>query len=153
MATAIAKRQNDNSREFGNIVDSFFQNGLRRFFDNNLWDMDFNSGTGGVPVNVRETEQQYELDVIAPGCKKEDFNIKVADNQLTISFNRKDESNQKQGGWSRNEFVQRSFNRSFMLDDSVDVNKIEATYADGILHLALAKNERSKKQSREIQIK
>ena len=155
MTTTIAKRQNDTpSVSFGNVVDNIFQNSLRRFFDDNFWDVEGQLTTGSVPVNVRETEHQYEIDVIAPGCKKEDFNISINDNLLTISFNTKSENGSSQKpGWVRNEYVQRSFSRSFTLDDTVDVNKINATYIDGILHLTLARNERAKKLSKNIEIK
>ena len=155
MTTTIAKRQNgEPSVTFGNVVDNIFQNSLRRFFDDNFWDAEAPLTTGTVPVNVRETDQQYEMDVIAPGCRKEDFNIAINDNLLTISFNSKMENTSSQkAGWVRNEYVQRSFSRTFTLDDTVDVNKINATYADGILHLTLAKNEKAKKLSKTIEVK
>jgi HSP20 family protein len=156
MTTAIAKRQNGNpSVDFGSVVDNVFQNTLRRFFDDNFWDAESTMAAGSVPVNVRELEHQYELDVVAPGCRKNDFNIHVKDNALTISFQHK-EQNQEQNeksGWVRNEYLLRSFSRSFTLDDTVDINKIDATYTDGILRLTLPKNEKAKKLSRNIEIK
>jgi HSP20 family protein len=154
MNRAIAKQQNGNP-SFGTVVDDLFQNSLRRFFDDNFWEMDVPLGKGKVPVNVREKDDHYEMDVVAPGCRKEDFNIQVADNTLTISFDHKDEKNQKDlhGGWVRNEYIQQSFSRSFTLDDTVDVNKVTANYQDGILHLVLPKNEKAKKISRNVEIK
>jgi len=154
MKTTIAKRQNDvPSVSFGNVVDNIFQNSLRRFFDDNFWDAEGRLTTGSVPVNVRETENHYEMDVIAPGCKKEDFHVSINDNVLTISFEAKTENESSpKDGWVRNEFVQRSFSRSFTLDDTVDVNNINATYTDGILHLTLAKNEKAKKIQKNIEI-
>ena len=155
MTTTIAKRQNgDPSVSFGNVVDNIFQNSLRRFFDDNFWDAEGPLTAGTVPVNVRETDQHYELDVIAPGCKKEDFNISINDNLLAISFNSKMENiSSQKAGWVRNEYVKRSFSRTFTLDDTVEVNKVNATYTDGILHLTLAKNEKAKKLSKNIEIK
>lgn len=155
MTTTIAKRQNGtSSASFGNVVDNIFQNSLRRFFDNNFWDADNSLTAGNVPVNVRETEQQYELDVIAPGCKKEDFKINVADNVLTISLEHKQEkqSNDEKTGWVRNEYIQKSFSRSFTLDDTVDINTINASYMDGVLKLVLPKNEKARKPARHIEI-
>ena len=155
MTNAIAKKGNGNSyASFGNVVDNIFQNSLRRFFDDNYWDAENPPNTGSVPVNIRETDQQYELDVIAPGCKKEDFKISVEDNLLTISMNRNEEhkeQNQK-SGWARNEFIQRSFTRSFKLEDSVDVNNISANYSDGILRISLGKSEKAKKVTRNIDV-
>ena len=155
MNNTIAKRENGNSyASFGNVVDNIFQNSLRRFFDDNYWDAENPMTTGTVPVNIRETDQQYELDVIAPGCKKEDFKISVEDNLLTISMNRTEEQkeqNQK-SGWARNEFTLRSFTRSFKLEDSVDVNNIQANYTDGILRIGLGKSEKAKKVTRNIDV-
>ena len=156
MTTAIAKRQNGNSSaSFGSVVDNIFQNSLRHFLDNHFWDTDTSPALGSAPVNVRETDLQYELDVIAPGCRKEDFAINVDNNVLTISFNHKDErkdQNEKMG-WARNEYIQKSFSRSFTMDDTVDVNKIGATYKDGILHLVLPKNEKAQRIVKNIEIK
>ena len=155
MTNAIVKRENGNPLvTFGSVVDNIFQNSLRRFFDDNFWDAEGQLTSGTVPVNVRETEQQYEMDIIAPGCKKEDFSININDNILTISYNFKAEStNAQKTGWVRNEFIQRSFSRNFTLDDTVDLNNINATYTDGILRLTLAKNEKAKKMSRNILVK
>ena len=64
--TTIAKRQNGNQpATFGNVVDDIFENSLKHFFDDNFWDpgRSFNRNVN-VPVNVRETEDRYELDVI-----------------------------------------------------------------------------------------
>jgi HSP20 family protein len=154
MTTTIAKRQNGNpSVSFGNVVDNIFQNSLRRFFDDNFWDQERYLTSGNVPVNVREKEHQYEMDVIAPGCRKEDFNINISDNMLTISFEQKQQNtNQPDDTWVRNEYIQRSFVRSFTLDDSVDAGKISATYTDGILRLILPKSEKAKKLSKQIEI-
>jgi Molecular chaperone (small heat shock protein) len=156
MTTTIAKKQNGNpSASFGNVVDNLFQNSLRRFFDDNFWEVENKTSLGNVPVNVRETSGHYEIDVVAPGCRKEDFHIQVKDSQLTISFNQQQENKEEssKSGWVRNEFVQRSFSRSFTLDETVDLNKISATYTDGILRLLLPKNEKAKTVSRSIEVK
>jgi HSP20 family protein len=156
MTNTIAKRQNGNENvSFGNVVDNIFQNSLKRFFDDNFWDIDPVTGSGSVPVNIREKEDQYEVDIVAPGCRKEDFNISMKGNMLTISFNHKEENNQgdQKASWVRNEYMQRSFSRSFTLDETVDVNKIQATYTDGILRIVLGKHEKATPVSRTIEIK
>jgi len=154
--TAIAKRTNGNyPGTFGSVVDDIFENSLKHFFDDKFLDTGFpGKYTAGVPVNVRETDDRYEVDVIAPGCKKEDFKVSIENNLLTVSFNHTDEHQEgdKKQKWVRNEYFQRSFSRSFTLDDTVDVNNINATYVDGILRLSMAKNEKAKSVSRNIQI-
>ena len=156
MTNTIAKKQNgDSPVTFGNVFDNVFQNSLHRFFDDNFWDAEHSQFTGNVPVNIRETDQQYEMDVIVPGFKKEDFNINVEGNMLTVSSEQKKQNQEgvEKSGWVRNEYVQRSFSRSFTLDDTVDTSRINGTYTDGILRLTLPKNEKAKKQSRQIEIK
>lgn len=156
MTTTIAKKQNGNpSASFGNVVDNIFQNSLRHFFDENFWATPGTTTGGAVPVNVRETDQQYEMDVVAPGCRKEDFSIRLENDLLTISMDRKEEHREQdeKANWVRNEYLQRSFARTFTLDETVDVNNINATYTDGILHLVLPKNEKAKKISRSVEVK
>ena len=155
MSTTIAKRKNGTPVvSFENVVSDVLQNSFRHFFDDNFWGVSSQPARGAVPLNVRETDQHYEMDVIAPGCKKEDFQINVSDNMLTISYESKlDNSKQQDNGWVRNEFVQPSFSRSFTLDDTVDVTNISAAYTDGILRLTLPKNEKSKKLPRNIEVK
>lgn len=156
MNNALEKRSNavSHSATFGNVLDNFFQNSLRRFFDDNFWDADHPLTSGMVPVNIREKEQHYEMDFIAPGCRKEDFNVQVDRNMLTVSLQQK-ETNQDHGphtGWERNEYVQRAFSRSFTLDDTVEPDKIEAQYVDGILRLTIGKSEKAVQQSRTITV-
>jgi HSP20 family protein len=140
---------------FENVVDNIFNNTMRRFFDGNLWDAESGSNTGKVPVNVREREDHYEVDVIAPGCRKDDFSVQVKDNELVISFRHNEEKNDEneKAGWVRNEYVQRTFSRSFTLDNTVDIEKISAKYVDGILQILLPKNERAKPRSVAIDVK
>jgi HSP20 family protein len=154
MTNAMQKRNSAANPSLGSVVDNIFNNSLRRFFDENFWDMNVTAAGGSVPVNVREKGNQYEVDVIAPGCRKEDFKLQVLNGQLSISFNHDEEGNQKdeQAGWVRNEYVQRSFTRSFSLDDTVDTEKISAHYTDGVLRIVLPKNEKAKPKSISINV-
>jgi len=157
MTNTIAKRQNGNGYDasFGTVVNNLFQNSLRRFLDENFWEAESPLTTGTVPVNIRETEKLYEVDVIAPGCRKEDFNIKVEGNLLTISMDQKEEKGEQAEklGWVRNEYIQRAFLRTFTLDETVDLENINAVYTDGILRLSLGKSEKAKKLSKNITVK
>ena len=153
--TTIAKRQNGHSpATFGKVVDNIFQNSLQQLFDDNFWSGGSFMRSEKVPVNVRENTHDYQVDVIAPGCRKEDFNVVVKDNMLTVSFERKEENSEtdETKGWVRNEFIQQSFTRSFTVDDTVDVSNISGEYKDGILRITLPKNEKAQQQSRQIDI-
>lgn len=155
----LMKRNSGNGNlpptSFSGMVDKIFQDNLSRFFDDELWGFRGLDRNVTVPVNVRQTGNSYELELIAPGLKKEDFKINVNGDMLTISFEQEEENNQqnKEQGWLRKEYKLRSFSRSFNLDDTVDVNKVEAKYSDGILHLSLPIKEGAKPISRSIEIK
>ncbi len=155
MTNTMQKRNGSNPNELGTVVDNIFNNTLRRFFDGNLWDIDGSINTGNVPVNVRETDQQYEVDVIAPGCRKENFKVQVEKNTLQISLNHDEPKTQtgEKAGWVRNEYIQRSFSRHFTLDESVDTANISAEYTDGILRIVLPKNEKAKPRLLAIEVK
>lgn len=134
---------------FNNLVDDLFAE-LPVLFKN-----DFNNAErkGFVPVNVKEREKGYELEVVAPGFEKTDFKVNLDQNLLTISAEKKDElknENQKQ---IRREYSYRSFKRSFTLDEKIDATNIEASYINGVLTLNLPKKEVVKPSTTEIVIK
>ncbi|SOE21785.1 HSP20 family protein [Spirosomataceae bacterium TFI 002] len=92
-------------------------------------------------TNVKESDLKFSLEIAAPGLKKEDFKINLTDNRLTISVEKKEETEEKNDNYHRREFSFGEFSRSFKLPNTVDVKKIEATYEEGILHIALPKKE------------
>jgi HSP20 family protein len=140
---------------FTGLVDRLFQDNLNRFFHDDFWGFPGVHSQSNVPVNVRETDKDYRLELVAPGLKKEDFHLDVSDDMLTISFEHKEESNKenKDEGWLRKEYRAQSFSRNFNLDDTVDANKITAEYHDGILRLMLPKKEGARRITRSIEIK
>jgi len=157
----IMKRNNGgtmsrtNPVSFGGFVDDVLQNTLNRFFDDELWTGNKGWSPTQVPVNVRETDNSYELEVVAPGLKKENFNVNMHDNMLTVSFEQREEDKQenKDTGYLRHEYRAQSFSRSFSLDDTVAADKITAEYRDGVLHVSLPKKEGAQKISKNIEIR
>ncbi|HYD23103.1 MAG TPA: Hsp20/alpha crystallin family protein [Flavipsychrobacter sp.] len=153
--TSLMKRGNGQApaNGFSGLVDKVFQDNLSRFFNDDFWGFNGVSRAINVPVNLRETDKSYELEVVAPGLRKEDFKVNVQGDVLTIGFEHKEENNQQgQEGWLRREYKQQSFSRAFSLDDNVDANKINATYQDGVLRLSLPKKEGAQSLSRTISI-
>ncbi len=129
-------------------------------FVNRVFDSIFNDSylsdrfTSRVPaVNVAETEGAFQIELAAPGLQKEDFKINVDQNTLTISAEKKEESANENKTYSKREYAYHSFTRSFTLPDSVDYNKIEASYEAGILSLEIGKKEEAKVTSRSISVK
>ena len=100
-----------------------------------------NYGNSFPAVNITEGETGFELELAVPGQKKEDFNVEIDENVMTISMEVKKEAEAKDKNFTRREFTFRSFKRSFSLPETVDTDKIEATYLDGILKFSLPKRE------------
>lgn len=94
-------------------------------------------------VNIKENETDFTIELAAPGLSKEDFNIEVDNNVLTISSERKseNETSDDQGKYTRKEFSFHSFKRSFTLPEIIDENAIKANYENGVLNVQLPKKE------------
>jgi HSP20 family protein len=103
-------------------------------------------------ANISETEENYIIDLAAPGLKKENFKIQLDRNLLTISFEQSTETKENMN-YNKREFSYNSFVRSFALPDSVDNANIEAEYNNGILRIFIAKKEEAKMAVRQINIK
>lgn len=95
-------------------------------------------------ANIKETEDNFGIELVAPGFKKEAFKVEVHERNLTISAEEKTESEEKTETFLRKEYSFGSFTRSFRLPNSVDSDKIEAAYEDGVLHLTIPKKEEAK---------
>jgi HSP20 family protein len=141
-----------------------FNNGLKNNargpFFNDVFDSILNDSFLGdklvarVPaVNIAETENEFNVELAAPGLKKEEFKISLDKNVLTVSSEKKTENVEEGKKFSKREYSYNSFSRSFTLPESADHSKIEADYTDGILTLIITKKEEAKFQSREIAIK
>ena len=104
-------------------------------------------------VNISETENEFHIEMAAPGLKKEDFKIALDKNVLTVSADKKTENVEEGKKFSKREYSYNSFTRSFTLPEVADAGKIEAEYTDGVLNLKVAKKEEAKVQAREIAVK
>ncbi len=104
------------------------------------------------PVNIHETKDAYHLELNVPGRSKEDFKISIEDGQLFISFEQKEESKQEDYKTIRREFNFRSFKRSFMVDETVNTDNIQARYENGLLKLLLPKKEQVKESNKQITV-
>lgn len=92
-------------------------------------------------VNIVEGETEFKLELAIPGQKKEDFKVEVDNDVLTISMESRDENEDTRGEYTRREFRYASFKRAFTLPESVNQDRIEADYKDGILKFVLPKKE------------
>jgi HSP20 family protein len=154
MANILKRESNRQPENFGSVVDQIFQNNLSRFFDDSFWGFGGHVDSSRVPVNLRETDTSYEMEFVAPGLRKEDFQLNISGDMFTVSFEEKNENKQNntEEGWMRQEYRKRSFSRSFHLNDAIDTNGIAARYDSGILHVTLPKNEKAKQVSKTIKV-
>lgn len=104
-------------------------------------------------ANISETEDNFHIELAAPGLKKEDFNINLDRNVLSISAELRSEQKDNQKNYSKREYSYNSFVRSFTLPESADDNGIEAEYVNGVLKIDIAKREEAKSVRRQIDIK
>lgn len=130
----------------GNLFDELFNN-----FPVN-WGRDMQTGLATPPVNIHETNEGYHVELSAPGRNKEDFTVNVENGLLTISFEKKEETEQKTYKTIRKEFSYRSFKRSFNVDEKINAEAIQAKYENGVLKLFLPKKEEVKVAPKQITI-
>lgn len=132
-----------NYRNLNSLFDEFFNAvpNLNREFNMNV-----------PPVNIQETKDAYELDVIAPGLNKEDFKVNVEKGLLTISYQKEQTTENNDVKTHRKEFSFSSFKRSFTVDDKINADGITARYENGVLKLSLPKKEEVKVSPKEITI-
>jgi HSP20 family protein len=128
---------------FSDVFDSIFND---TFFNDRM--------VTRVPaVNISETENNYHVELAAPGLKKEDFKLNLENNILNVSVEQSTNNEDNQKNYSKREYSYTSFVRSFTLPESADDSQIDATYADGILRIDIAKREEAKTVRRQIEIK
>ncbi len=138
------------SRPFGNLVNQDFFD-LDNFFENrwtkNMLPENFWNGNNMEPaLNIKETEDSFEVELAAPGFDKKDFNVTIEDGCLNINAEKESTEEEKDNNYTRREFNYNSFQRSLELPESVKDEEIKAKYADGILSFKLVKKEESKKR-------
>ncbi|MCC7507610.1 MAG: Hsp20/alpha crystallin family protein [Saprospiraceae bacterium] len=89
------------------------------------------------PANVEETDDSFEIFLVAPGRQKEDFQLRITDDVLVISCDRNEPGNSQQR--LRSEFRIAPFERRFQLNSKIEADMIRARYAEGILQVTLPK--------------
>ncbi|HET6768585.1 MAG TPA: Hsp20/alpha crystallin family protein [Chitinophagaceae bacterium] len=136
-------------RSFDNMVDELFT-GIPVVLNDGY---NFLTKQGYVPVNIKEVDDGYTLDVIAPGFEKTDFKVNVDNNVLTVAAERKAEEKRQTEKQIRKEYSYRSFKRSFTIDDKIDATAIEASYVNGVLILNLPKKAEVREAAKDIAIK
>jgi HSP20 family protein len=128
---------------------SLWNDPFNRFFRNDMMDF-WNKDMETIPsLNISEEKDKYKVEVAAPGLKKEDFNIDVNGNLVTISSEKESETNNEKenGHYSRREYNYSSFSRSFTLPENANADAVKAKYCDGVLCLDIPKKKQAPETS------
>jgi len=104
-------------------------------------------------VDIVEEDQAYQVHVELPGLNKEDIKLNIKDNYLSISGEKKRESKVEEKNYQRTERIFGSFQRNFRLSDSVEADKIEAEFKDGVLNVVIPKKKEVLAKQIEVKIK
>ncbi|MFP4017615.1 MAG: Hsp20/alpha crystallin family protein [Bacteroidales bacterium] len=127
-------------------TESNFSELLNRFFDDEK--RDDCQYFALPPANIKETDDNYIIEMAVPGFDKKDFNIELNESILKISVNKKPEEQ----NYLRKEFQFNDFSREFKLSDKVEQDKIKGQYENGMLEITIPKKESAKKVNRSIKV-
>ena len=129
-------RQNHiNIPNIANIIDEVFNNEV--FGINNI-EKNFKKWP---TVNIIENDEEYLIQMAAPGLKKDDFNIELNDDILSISADIKESDENEKPKYTLKEFSYNKFNRSFNMPEDLDIDNIAAKYENGLLNVTIPKLE------------
>ena len=120
-------------------------------FDDFILNQDWGYQKDSLPaVNIITSEDQFDIELATPGNKKADFQIEVEDDVLIISSEIVSQSDDTETSYERKEFGYNSFQRSFNIPESVNTDKISATYKEGVLTVSLPKKEEALPQPKKL---
>lgn len=124
------------------------------FFKNDFFNQGIQVGTSVPAVNLKEHDKKFSVEVAVPGFNKEDLKVDVENGVLTISSEREEKKEEKDGEKvTRREFNYSSFSRSFSLPENADEKSVKASYEDGMLKIDIDKTKESGKTKNKIEIK
>lgn len=103
-------------------------------------------------VNIVEGNDDFRLEMQAPGFDKKDLKVEMVDDTLTIRGEHTEDEQNADTRWTRREFNRTAFERSFVMPQSVKADAIKADYVNGVLKLTIPKSEEAKPKTRTISI-
>jgi HSP20 family protein len=145
--TLVKLNQRPLDKRVNSLFEDFFSN-----FPSRILNEEFSGYNQAVPENIRENANAFILEVVAPGMDKGDFKVNIDNNILTITAEKKAETKDENERHVRREFNYKSFTRSFTVNESIQGDKIQARYENGVLYIDLPKKEEVKISPKEISI-
>lgn len=142
MSTLVKKNR---FPSLGSMMEDFWNND--RFFNQSLF-----NGESLPAVNIRDKKNHFEVEVAAPGFKKDDFFITTENGLLTISAETSSDESEEKDSYTRREFSCASFTRTFTLPENVKEDDINAKYKDGLLVIELRKTGKGLSSKKEVKV-
>ncbi|MCX7743288.1 MAG: Hsp20/alpha crystallin family protein [Flavobacteriales bacterium] len=124
-------------------VHNFLQNELKHIFEPEI-------RMGSLPVNILETDDRFLIELVAPGFQKSEFSIELEKQLLTIRAERQEEKQDQTSKFHTRQFIAHSFTRSFRIPESVDEDKISASYDAGVLMVTLPKKKNESSDTKKL---
>lgn len=129
------------------------ENRLQQIFNNWPADVEGANGSEWLPaVDVAEEADRYVLTADLPGMSREDIDLSITDDVVTLKGSRKTESEEKKKGYHRIERSYGSFQRAFRIPGGVDNAKVEASFKNGVLSVSLPKPETTRPKQIDVKI-
>ncbi|MCF6295347.1 MAG: Hsp20/alpha crystallin family protein [Flavobacteriaceae bacterium] len=141
----VSKKSIDSNFNTLPSLPSWFDDILGRSFGTEFMS-NFNTGLTLPSVNVKDTANEFIVEMAVPGLNKSDFDINIDNNVLSIAAESEIENNTESENYTRREFGYSSFKRTFAIPDSVNTERISASYKEGILKVLLPKHDEAKKK-------
>lgn len=135
-------QKNNNLFDIDGIFENFFND---RFFPS------LYRNSSHMKVDIKENEKEFIVEAELPGIKKEEVNIEVDDDKLTISVQRNEQTDEEKDNYIRKERSFSKMTRSFAISD-IETNNVTAKYENGILLITLPKKEQKANKGKQIQI-
>lgn len=143
----LALRKKSEFPVWGDMLGNVFSNDWLNFPQN------FKDQFGTFPAaNVKESENDFVIELAVPGKNKEDFKIDLDNHVLTISSEQKESKEEKSENYTRREYSYQSFRRSFKLPETANEQETTANYTDGILKILIPKKDNKKQNVKTISV-
>ncbi len=142
-------------REMNRVFDDFFRSFDMPLMGSFDWPQlsTLDSGTISPKVDVSETDKQLRIHAELPGMSEKDIEVSLARDSVTISGEKKQESEENVKGWYRMERSYGAFHRTVPLPCEVDPDKVEATFKNGVLNITLPKTAQAQATTKTIAVK
>ncbi len=148
--TLRKKRTTPTLPSMRSFMDSFWD--LDNFFGRDFSVNEFFNNASIPAVNIKDTTNAYEIEVLAPGLKKDEFEVTVENGLLCIRADHEESKAEKEDTYTRREFNYNQFERFFTLPENVKENSVNAKYENGVLKITLAKTLAKKSIAKTIKI-